>query len=189
MLTTKLKYGILLSSVISTSVFATEQHNISLGYAVAPQVVLNDFHRKEIKNETKLNKLNGINLQYRYETESPWGAVVSSTYLKGKEKNAKISSTVQGNVATKQFSLLAGPSYRFNKYISTYALAGVANPKVSYNYYDSSHNTSGKTDISKKAFAYGVGVAINPISNMSVHVGYEGNKYIKGFNVGVGYRF
>ena len=50
---------------------------------------------------------------------------------------------------------------------------------------------------SKTAFAYGLGVAINPVENISVNIGYEGtrSKYydqkmnFNGFNIGVGYKF
>lgn len=48
----------------------------------------------------------------------------------------------------------------------------------------------------KTNFAYGAGIVINPIKNVSVNLGYEGTKIdmngshsINGFNLGVGYRF
>ncbi|WP_435526336.1 Ail/Lom family outer membrane beta-barrel protein [Escherichia coli] len=52
--------------------------------------------------------------------------------------------------------------------------------------------------MSKKStsFAYAAGVMINPTSNITINVGYEGtraklgdNYSMNGFNIGVGYRF
>ncbi len=82
-----------------------------------------------------------------------------------------------------------------NDYISFYGLIGVAHTKVDENVtfpgvYSEEYSEN------KTSFAYGAGVIVNPISNLSVSVGYEGTrvKYnedvaINGFNIGIGYRF
>lgn len=165
---------------ISINAMAAE-HTISLAYA---QTNVKDF-----KN------LKGVNAQYRYENQSPWGTVVSSTYTSGKEDYSFTHSEGEGKV--KYFSVLAGPSYRFNEYISIYGLAGFAHIKYNYEEYQrtGAFNYSEKTN--KTEFAYGVGVSINPVENMAVNIGYEGtnakfyDETIKfnGFNIGLGYKF
>lgn len=156
-------------------------HTVSLGYA---QTNVDDF-----KN------LKGVNAQYRYENQSPWGAVVSSTYTSGKEDNSFKYSEGEGKL--KYFSVLAGPSYRFNEYVSVYGLAGFAHIKYNYDEYQrtGAFNYSEKTN--RTEFAYGVGVSVNPVQNIAVNVGYEGTSgkfndetiNFNGFNVGVGYKF
>ena len=100
------------------------------------------------------------------------------------------------NVKAKYYSLLAGPAYRINDNVSLYALGGVARTKIDTDgimhagirYLSSSEKST--------AFAYGVGVIINPAETLSVNIGYErtqydikGDRSINGFNIGVGYRF
>lgn len=162
-------------SAISINAMAADQ-TVSIGYA---QTKVDDF--KDIK---------GVNFQYIYETESlPVGVAVSTSFMSGKKTETEDNISATGKV--KYFSLLAGPSYRFNEYVSTYGLLGFANTKFKVESDDYSDKTS-KTD-----FAYGVGVSINPIENMAVNIGYEGTraKYegdkikFNGFNIGVGYKF
>ena len=54
----------------------------------------------------------------------------------------------------------------------------------------------GSESYKSTSFAYGAGIIINPLENLTVNVGYEGttadlddNYSINGFNIGVGYRF
>lgn len=186
-------------SAISMNSMAADQ-TVSIGYAQT--------------KATDVKTLKGVNLQYKYETEAlPVGIVVSSSYMTSKETDHYSESWNDGddNVAdykdqgkVKYFSLLAGPSYEFNEYVSVYGLLGFS--KVKYDVNESgvlfvngaevdSFNENDKK--SKTAFAYGLGVAINPVENISVNIGYEGtrSKYydqkmnFNGFNIGVGYKF
>ncbi|MFX9841699.1 Ail/Lom family outer membrane beta-barrel protein [Acinetobacter baumannii] len=157
------------------------QHTVSVGYA---QTKAEDF--KDLK---------GVNAQYRFESESPVGVVVSTSYVSGDDKSNDGFGEEKAEV--KSFSLLAGPAYRFNEYVSAYALAGFANVKGDYSEREFDGSYSYSESITKTSFAYGVGVAVNPVQNVSVHVGYEGTKVkfngesakLNGFNIGVGYRF
>jgi len=176
--------GCLLSSflMISANVSANN-HTVSLGHA---QSKVQDF-----KN------IRGMNVQYRYEWDPPVSVVGSFTYMKG-NNNYSIRdsfSSYDEKVNIKYHSLLAGPEYRFNDYISLYALVGLAHTKLEgseielaqYSRQYQYHTTS---------IAYGAGIAINPIENISINIGYEGThvKYndnisINGLNMGIGYRF
>lgn len=187
-------------SAISINSMAADQ-TVSIGYAQT--------------KATDVKTLKGVNLQYKYETESlPVGIVVSSSYMTSKETDRYSESWEDGGAdyvfdykdqgKVKYFSLLAGPSYEFNEYVSVYGLLGFS--KVKYDVNESSvlfengaqvgsYNENDKK--SKTAFAYGLGVAINPVENISVNIGYEGtrSKYydqkmnFNGFNIGVGYKF
>ena len=159
-----LKLGLLFTALVSAPAFA--QSTFSLGYS---------FSKVEDVN------LKGFNAQYRYEWNSPMSIVVSASRLSGDEKYS------DGAVDVKYTSLLAGPAYRFNDFVSVYGLTGFTKATaeendVGYHYKDT-----------KTAFAYGVGVQVNLTQNLAAHVGYEGSKIVEakanGFNIGVGYRF
>ncbi|WP_333669822.1 Ail/Lom family outer membrane beta-barrel protein [Acinetobacter guillouiae] len=165
---------------VSINAIAAE-HTVSVGYA---QTKADDF--KDLK---------GINAQYRFEKEYPVGLVVSTSYVSGDEKSNYGYGEEKAEV--KSFSLLAGPAYRFNQYVSAYALAGFANVKSNYSDREFDGSYSYSDNLTKTSFAYGVGIAVNPVQNISLYAGYEGTKVkfegesakLNGFNVGVGYRF
>lgn len=175
--------GAIFTCALGVSINAiAAQHTVSVGYA---QTKAEDF--KDLK---------GVNAQYRFENQSLLGAVVSTTYVSGDE-NSNYGSSVE-KAEVKYFSLLAGPAYRFNEYVSAYALAGFANIKSSYSEHELDGSYSYSDSLTKTSFAYGVGVAVNPMQNVAVNVGYEGTKFkgdegdsakLNGFNISVGYRF
>jgi len=164
-----------------------DNHTVSVGYA---QSKVEDF-----KN------IRGVNVQYRYEWDSPLSVIGSFSYMKGDESYSERDDYFDdiggydSKTDVKYYSLMAGPAYRINDYVSFYGLIGLAHTKVdekaSYlTQYSEEYNES------KTSFAYGAGVVVNPISNLSLSVGYEGTrvKYnedvaINGFNIGIGYRF
>lgn len=153
-----------------------ESHTVSLGYA---QLKADDV------------KLKGVNAQYRYEWDSPLSALVSSSYLTGNDRSDY--RTGYENVDAKYFSLLAGPAYRINEYVSAYAIGGLAQTRTDYEEksYNGSYYSSEKNN--KTSFAYGVGAIFNATPNVSINIGYEGTKVsgnkVNGFNIGAGYRF
>lgn len=165
-----------------------ENHTVSIGYA---QSKVEDF-----KN------IRGVNVQYRYEWDSPLSVIGSFSYMKGDESFSEREdlygdvSGYEGKTKVKYYSLMAGPAYRINDNVSLYGLIGVAHTKVDENVTylggDSEYFNGNNTSV-----AYGAGVVINPISNLSVNPGYEGTriKYnesnfsVNGFNIGIGYRF
>lgn len=155
-----------------------------------------------------LNDLDGVNVQYRYEWNSPVSLVTSFTYMSGSDDDSwrdVWGNSNKQNVETKYYSLLAGPAYRINEYVSLYGLIGAAYTKADVDYkWRSSvaaneadgHKTIHGSDNSTNV-AYAVGVSINPMENLAIYLGYEGSSAdiyddsvsIDGFNLGLGYRF
>lgn len=149
----------------------------------------------------------GFNLKYRYEFDDNWGVIGSFTYAREKydghinvnDPSNGDSANAKGSIKGNYFSILAGPSYRINDYVSGYAMIGLANAKIkysadySYNIDNSTGNGSYSEDRNKTSFAYGVGLQFNPFENIAIDVGYEGSGSgdwnTNGFIVGVGYKF
>lgn len=182
----------LVSIVFATLGFSAtanaDQQTFSIGYA---QSKVQDF-----KN------IRGVNLKYRYEWNSPFGIIGSFTYMSGKESESycTIYEKLDAQTKLKYYSLAAGPTYRFNEYVSAYGLLGVNYNKVTYDErwvytgfgsssYDESHN--------KASLMYGIGLQINPVEYLAIDIGYEGSRpevankkhSIDGFNIGIGYSF
>ncbi len=162
-----------LSSSLGSFTALADNHTISMGYAQASVQNLKNIH--------------GGNLQYRYEWNSPVSGMGSFTFMKGDK------SAPEGKAEAKYYSLLAGPAYRINDYISLYGLAGAAYSKGKFIMQEDKSSMSANST----RFAYAAGVVINPTQDLSVNIGYEGTTAkmlgekmnINGFNVGVGYRF
>lgn len=169
-----LQFCLLGSLALSANAFA-QQHTVSLGYA-----------QTDVEDNLDLN---GLNVQYRYETSSPVSLVASMSYQTGDESwNDQYS---REKLDVKHFSLLAGPAYRFNPLVSAYAAAGIAHTTVDSSYVEVGYSEI--LDFSETNLAYGVGVIITPTEKLSLNVGYEGTEVksakLNGFNFGVGYRF
>lgn len=185
---TKISLAVLLAAGLASGATLADDHTVSVGYA---QSKVQDF-----KN------IRGVNLQYRYEFNSPVSFLGSFTYMKGDDdQNYYVDNdAVHNHVEAKYYSLMAGPAYRFNEYVSLYALGGIARTKAEGNTTWNNYGDGyvGRESISEKStsFAYGAGIIINPTENFSINAGYEGTTAdingdvsINGFNVGVGYRF
>jgi len=169
-----------------------DQQTVSIGYA-----------QSKVQG---LNNINGVNLKYRYEWDSPVSVIGSFTYMSGSDDYSYrlTRDIISNNVDIKYYSLSAGPAYRFNEYISIYGLLGLNYNKVDYrsswtNYESGSYRYMGSEtgNINKTSLMYGVGLQINPMENVAVDIGYEGSSLdaadqshsINGFNIGIGYRF
>lgn len=179
--------ALLCTGLLTSTGALADNHTVSMGYA---QSKVEDF-----KN------IRGINIQYRYEWDSPLSFIGSFSYMKGDDTYSEsidggLTNEYYGKVDLKYYSLMAGPGYRINDYVSLYALAGMAHTKLKdrttwLTQYSESYSES------KTSFAYGAGVIVNPTDYLSVSVGYEGtrvkynddNVAINGFNLGIGYRF
>ncbi|EJA5988923.1 Ail/Lom family outer membrane beta-barrel protein [Salmonella enterica] len=149
----------------------------------------------------------GVNLKYRYEFDDNWGVIGSFTYawekydghINANDPSDGDSVNAKGSIKGNYFSLLAGPAYRINDYVSGYAMIGLANSKIKYSA-DYAYKAGGSMgsgsyseDRNKTSFAYGVGLQFNPFKNIAIDVAYEGSGSgdwnTNGFNVGVGYSF
>ncbi|AUU83311.1 MULTISPECIES: Ail/Lom family outer membrane beta-barrel protein [Leclercia] len=179
---------ILLAASLTSSLAFANHHTFSLGYA-----------HSDVKD---FDNLNGVNVQYRYEFDSPIGLLGSFTWMKTHTKQDYLATRdiVHNDIDVNYYSLLAGPAYRINDYVSLYALGGTAWVKASGNtrWVNYGHNEVHHDGISERSasFAWGVGMVMNPVDNLSINLGYEGTKAsmdrdysINGFNVGMGYRF
>lgn len=187
-----MKAKIMMGALLCSGLFASnsalaDSHTVSVGYA---QSKIKDF-----KN------IRGINLQYRYEWDSPVSVIGSFSYMKGDHDYSYRTgfdgdiSGFDGHENVKYYSLLAGPAYRINDYVSLYALVGATQIKVDGK---TTYSTQYSETFSSNAtsFAYGAGFVVNPTENLSVNIGYEGTNAkfersiaINGFNLGFGYRF
>ncbi|ECG0109319.1 outer membrane beta-barrel protein [Salmonella enterica] len=166
------------------------QNTASVGYAFSH---INDY-----------GNLNGINLSYRYEFTPEWGILGSFTWATA-SKSERSGSVDEGlykyDSKLNYYSLLAGPVYRINDFVSLYGQIGVGYIKAHGSESDTYRNSYDKDNfsLSKTGFAYGAGVQFNPVKNLALTAGYEGATFSSvddsgsinpnGFNVSVGYRF
>ncbi|MBK5145623.1 Ail/Lom family outer membrane beta-barrel protein [Budviciaceae bacterium BWR-B9] len=183
--------AIMLLTLGSTQISQAQDHTITLGYSQS--------HFEEFGG------VNGVNVKYRYEWNSPWSVISSFTYMDGNtEKNYQRSNyNVKAHGDVDYYSLSVGPAYRINDYVSLYTLLGVATGTFDYsadkyskqNQYMYHMNKDGSKH--KTTFMYGTGVQVNLMENFAIDVGYEGTHMeyqgmqftSNGFNVGAGYRF
>lgn len=177
---------IIVSTLSATGIANAEllQSTISAGYA-----------RSHAKVDNASEDLNGFNIKYRYELNNDWGMVGSFVHtnynkdaygyvpdLQGKPQYTKLAS---GDLD--YFSVTAGPSYRFNDYLSAYALVGLG--------YGKAHVWDGEFSASsdKTSAAYGAGFQINPMPNLVIDASYEysklGDVKVGTWMAGIGYRF
>ncbi|PQQ32551.1 attachment protein [Photorhabdus luminescens] len=158
------------------------EHTISGGYAQS------HVKADEIKvNDEKLDKkvdenLKGFNLKYRYELDNNFGVISSFTYThKGIEPMPSVKADMD------YYSLMAGPTYRFNEYVSVYGLVGAAHGKIK------GEGSNSDLKYNKTSVAYGLGLQFNPMPNWTIDTSYEYSKLddakIGTWVVGVGYRF
>ncbi|MCT4706082.1 Ail/Lom family outer membrane beta-barrel protein [Enterobacteriaceae bacterium H11S18] len=177
---------VLAGSVLAAQTAMAESQTVSVGYA----------HSK-IENATNLD---GVNLQYRYEWDSPWGLMGSFTWMQGDDSEAWYDeddgSKIKDSYDGKYYSLMAGPTYRVADWFSVYGSLGLAYAKIDGDtkWHGTGYRESYSAD--STSVAWGVGMMLNPTENISVNVGYEGtsadlygNRGINGYNVGLGYRF
>lgn len=128
----------------------------------------------------------GMNGKLRMEINDDWGVMLSLTNT----HYAKDYYYGRFRYATEEldyFSLLPGPSYRFNKYISAYALAGWG--------YGESNNSIGwaNEDYSASTLAVGVGLQFNLTKSIAIDTEWEYAKLddykVNTWRVGLGYHF
>lgn len=185
----KLSLAILAATTLMSGSALADNHTVSVGYAQSKMDNFKDFR--------------GVNVQYRYEWDSAFSAIGSFSYMSGDEDYADYSSgmgSLKAHTEIKYTSLLVGPAYRINKYVSVYALGGLAYVKgdEDWKWGDVWGRTSHreKDSYDSTSFAWGAGVQVNPTQDLAISLGYEGTTAdfgkdfsINGFNINVGYRF
>lgn len=168
---------VLAISTISFGAQAALNNTFSVGYAQTT-IKLDD---DKIDDNPK-----GINFKYNYELNDSWGVIGSLTYTKLTYNYYEYWSKV-GSSEVNYFSLTAGPSYRFNDYVSAYGLIGLGHVNQEDKYYGE------KDDYNKTSMAYGLGLQVNPLPNIAIDASYEYSKLddtkFGTWVLGVGYRF
>ncbi|AJZ89256.1 Ail/Lom family outer membrane beta-barrel protein [Cedecea neteri] len=164
-------------SVASANVYADGESTISIGYAQS---------NVKVDGEKLDDNPKGFNVKYRYEIDSNWGVVGSFAYTH-QGYDFYYGGEKIGDGDLDYYSVTAGPSYRFNEYVSAYALIGLGTGKVKVSAFGDSESES------KTSAAYGLGLQVNPVSNIAIDASYEYSKLdevkVGTWMLGVGYRF
>ncbi|WP_174891107.1 Ail/Lom family outer membrane beta-barrel protein [Candidatus Williamhamiltonella defendens] len=180
------------SMVGIASANAELENSVSVGYAWSSLGVVNEKNKDLGVNKDAGPK--GVNLKYRYEIDNQLGIITSFTYLRKKEDLSLKIGAEDGNYSLNfnYYSLLIGPTYRFNEWVSGYAALGVVHSKVKEN---STRGSAGiKFDNKKNGFAGMIGVQVNPMPNIVIDGSFEYAKSVYGkkakvWSIGLGYRF
>ncbi|SFN88027.1 Ail/Lom family outer membrane beta-barrel protein [Xenorhabdus japonica] len=162
----------------------SNKNTISLGYAQSNGSLKNNLEIYHNDEKMKTNQ-HGLNLKYRYEFNEHFGVIGSLTYTQYVHKYDFYGSL--SKFEWKNTSLMAGPTYRFNNYISAYGLIGATYNKAGFSNVED-NNTQTRTSLS-----YGAGLQFNPTPNWAVDASYSYTnlKYAKlgTWVLGVGYHF
>ncbi|MCT8341619.1 MULTISPECIES: Ail/Lom family outer membrane beta-barrel protein [Photorhabdus] len=134
----------------------------------------------------------GFNLKYRYELDNNFGVIGSFT-LTHQGYNYYYGSRKIGTGDLDYYSLMAGPTYRFNEYVSVYGLVGAAHGKEKAKGNAAVLGYDVEYKESKTSAAYGLGLQFNPMPNWVIDASYEyskvGDYKIGTWVIGAGYRF
>lgn len=186
--------AVLFPALLTSGAALAAHHTFSLGYA-----------QSDVKNAKHIG---GLHLRYRYEGDFPLSPIATFSWQEGSSSSAggadKLNSllgvnTTRSESDIKYYSLLAGPAWRINRWVSFYALAGIARTDFSGSTllaFSGSRVERYRFSSQESAFAWGAGVDINPRDYLTFNLGYEaadataGDRLrISGVNLGVGYRF
>lgn len=157
---------------------AAGEHSLTAGYAFGQ---VNIDHTRMADGDQ-----DGMNLKYRYEFNDSWGAVGSFTFAGATSDNNAVEWSYT--------SYMAGPAWRFNRYVSVYYLLGLAHADTDVTY------EGRRQGMKKNALASALGVQVNPWKNLVLDAGVEYAGFssypLRGteaesviFALGAGYRF
>lgn len=131
---------------------------------------------------TQYNHLRGINLKYRYEWDSALSLMTSVSWLKSVTDVERDRGYLYHASHTKlrQYSVLAGPAWRANQWLSIYALAGAAVTKAEKKWvnvfvapirlkYEYKHTDSSRSVVPVAA----LGVQLTPLKYLALDLSYE----------------
>ncbi|HCR2979386.1 TPA: outer membrane beta-barrel protein [Serratia marcescens] len=162
-------------------VYAAGESTVSLGYAQSHATLGNDAA--------------GGNVNYRYEITDAWGVITSFTHTNtsldtGGTRNGK-PYMLHANLKYNAFA--AGPTYRFNQYMSVYGALGWAKGKArAEGAYvgDTTDKHRSENDDSLVSLA---GVQVNVTPEVAINAHYEyaqlGGIDVNTWMLGAGYRF
>ncbi|MDX7998069.1 attachment protein [Xenorhabdus sp. Reich] len=182
LLTTAIAAGL---SILTFSANASNsgKSTISLGYAqsnASAKGGIEIYH-----NDMKIDaKQYGLNLKYRYEFNERFGVIGSLTYTQYVHEYDFFGST--SKFRWKNTSLMAGPTYRFNDYISAYGMIGAIHSKAGFSFAEDQ-------SLKKTSLSYGAGLQFNPTPNWAIDASYSYAKLksvkLGTWVLGIGYRF
>lgn len=174
----------------------------------AGDAITNGFGVPATLSLDSYSNLGGAFMRYRYELTDDWG-IISSLAYSTKDYNANASATknkekdrmsTKNKVSGDYISLMIGPTYRFNEYVSVYGLIGGAYKKISYESVSQEFKNNSLVNSSRSSqsdnkteLAYGVGMQVNFWQNATLDLGYEqsgsGDWKTSAWTVGIGYKF
>ncbi|MCC8465418.1 Ail/Lom family outer membrane beta-barrel protein [Photorhabdus bodei] len=159
------------------------EHTISGGYAQSHV----KFDGEKLDENPK-----GFNLKYRYELDDNFGVIGSFT-LTHQGYDYYYGSRKIGTGDLDYYSLMVGPTYRFNEYVSVYGLVGAAHGKEEAKGNAAVLGYDVEYKESKTSAAYGLGLQFNPMPNWVIDASYEYSKLgdfkVGTWVIGAGYRF
>lgn len=182
----------LVAGVVGNMPVNAARHSVSLGYTGA--------------KVADLNNLQGLNLKYRYEWNSPLSVIASASYLKSTTYDERNSPNLSYGRETRvrEYSLLAGPAWRFNEFFSVYGQAGVTINKTEVNWlsvsapplYRGMNYMSHKKSRSTVPMI-SLGTQINPLNPIVLDLSYDiarqkvsgESKTFSSFSLGAGVAF
>ncbi|GCW32903.1 outer membrane precursor protein Lom [Escherichia coli] len=156
----------------------------------------------------------GMSIRYRYEITDELGVIASFTWarsmtnaqafidVKPSDPSREVknpAASARTDIRANYWSLLSGPSWRFNEYLSVYAMAGMGVAKVTtdlkindnLNHGAGSFSESNSTK--KTSIAWSVGAQFNFNESVAMDVAYEssgsGDWRTSGVVVGIGLKF
>ncbi|QBY43453.1 Ail/Lom family outer membrane beta-barrel protein [Arsenophonus nasoniae] len=146
------------------------------------------------------NSLTGLNFNYDYQIDNHWGVLTSISWNKGVKHRYSYNNfhqLVKHKVNINYLSLQAGPSYRFNDYLTLYSTLGFARFTLKNTEKLVIENIVIDSMEHHTGLSWGAGIKINPLKMLSLYLSYEGanrhnyhtNPTVNGFNIGLGYRF
>ncbi|KAB8310065.1 hypothetical protein EH228_12245 [Erwinia endophytica] len=106
--------AILLVSVAFSPLASANNQTVTLGFA-----------QSKLQN---VGNIEGVNLKYRYEWDSPFSIISSFTYMSDTFNYTYFdydNDKMDHHAKLTYYSLAVGPAYRFNDYISLYGLVGL----------------------------------------------------------------
>lgn len=182
----------LLSALFITGLFSISAANAQ-DFKLGSTTVSAGYAQMKLEGQ---NPMHGGVFSVRQELNSQFGILATATYSQGEYDLDKSVKTILKDVSARYYSVMAGPTLRFNDYLSVYGVMGISQVQ----YKDIKHKDFEKTKIKKNAFSWGAGLMINPTEVVSISIGYENSRYkikelndsriiMDGFIANIGYRF
>ncbi|HFT7668204.1 TPA: Ail/Lom family outer membrane beta-barrel protein [Serratia marcescens] len=172
---------LLLLGTLTFGVEAANKNTVSLGYAQSHGSLSQDAR--------------GGNVNYRYDITDVWGVITSYTHTNtaidtGGVRNGR-PYTLYANLRYDAFA--AGPTYRFNPYVSIYGALGLARGKAKAEGAFAGASINRQRSESDNGTVYIAGLQINVTPEIAMNAHYEysqlGGIDVNTWMLGAGYRF